>query len=95
MIPTFIRNYFHLRKPLLPSRRMNAMEMVDYLMNSYIDTPVEQWGKILKQADIPKYGKTLPAMVLTLIRFITLNQPGFVNTVIDQLLKQGIEAARQ
>ena len=74
---------------------MNAIGMVDYLMNSYIDTPVEQWGKILKQADIPKYGKTLPAMVLTLIRFITLNQPGFVNTVIDQLLKQGIEAARQ
>ena len=74
---------------------MNAMEMVDYLMNSYIDTPVEQWKKILKQADIPKYGKTLPAMLLTVIRFITLNQPGFVNTVIDGLLKQGIDAARQ
>ena len=74
---------------------MNAMGMVDYLMNSYIDTPVEQWGEILNQADIPRYGKTLPAMILTVIRLITLNQPGVVNTVIDQLLKQGIEAVRQ
>ena len=74
---------------------MNAMGMVDYLMNSYIDTPVEQWGKILNQADIPKYSKTLPAMVVTVIHLITLSQPGFVYVVIKQLLKQGIEAVRQ
>ena len=74
---------------------MNAMGMVDYLMNSYIDTPVRQWGKILSQADIPRYSKTFPAIVLTLINLITSNQPGIVDVAIDQLLKRGIKAVRQ
>ena len=63
---------------------MTAMEVVDYLMNAYIEVPVKDWGVILNEADFPGLGRSMAgtfASVLTL-----LVPPEFVETLAPILI---------
>ena len=49
---------------------MTAIEAVDYLMNAYIEDPVEEWGKIMTKADIPTRHLSIAAFVSTILIII-------------------------
>ena len=44
---------------LVTSRSMTAIEVVDFLINSYIEAPVKDWGIILNEADFPGLGRSM------------------------------------
>ena len=63
---------------------MTSIEVVDYLMNTYIDTPVKEWGKILNDADFPNIGRCMSGIFGTLLTLLFPEE--FVNKLVELLI---------
>ena len=63
---------------------MTAIEVVDYLMNAYIEAPVKDWGKILKDADFPTLARCMSGTFTTI--FTLLLPPETVETLVPLLI---------
>ena len=63
---------------------MTAIEVVDYLMNAYIEAPVKDWGKILKEADIPDLSTRMSGTFTTIMTL--LFPPEVVETLVPLLI---------
>ena len=49
---------------------MTAIEVVDYLMNAYIEAPVKDWGVILNEADFPGLGRCMAGTFATILALL-------------------------
>ena len=63
---------------------MDAVQIVDYLMNAYIDAPVEEWGIILEETDMPNIGGCMCATFSTILTLLFPEQ--FVNWIAPVLM---------
>ena len=63
---------------------MTAIEVVDYLMNAYIEAPVKDWGIILKEADIPDLSTCMSGTFTTIMTL--LFPPEVVETLVPLLI---------
>ena len=72
---------------------MTAITLVDYLMNAYIDRQVDDLEKILKEADIPRYTRSLSAIAITLINLITFKSHPDPNSMVRIVLNVGVRLA--
>ena len=72
---------------------MTALTLVDYLMNAYIDKPVDDLEKILQEADIPGYTRSLSAIAITLINLITSKSHPDPNSMVRIVINVGIRLA--
>ena len=60
----FLSNYTNI------SRNMTAIEVVDYLMISYIEAPVKEWGTILQEADFPTLARCMSGTFSIIFTFL-------------------------
>ena len=51
-------------------RNMTAIEVVDYLMISYIEAPVKEWGTILQEADFPTLARCMSGTFSIIFTFL-------------------------
>ena len=51
-------------------RNMTAIEVVDYLMISYIEAPVKEWGAILQEADFPTLARCMSGTFSIIFTFL-------------------------
>ena len=63
---------------------MTAIEVVDYLMNAYIEAPVKDWGIILKEADFPTLARCMAGTFSTI--FTLLLPEETVNNLVPVLI---------
>ena len=63
---------------------MTAVEVVDYLMNVYIETPVKDWGVILNDADFPTLARCMAGTFSTI--FTLLLPEEVVNALVPILI---------
>ena len=63
---------------------MTAIEVVDYLMNAYIEAPVKDWGIILKEADFPTLARCMAGTFSTI--FTLLLPEETVNNLVPILI---------
>lgn len=49
---------------------MTAIQVVDYLMNAYIDIPVSEWGTVLEEADFPNIAICMSGTFCTILTLI-------------------------
>jgi hypothetical protein len=63
----------------LEPRNMTAIEVVDYLMNAYMEQDVKDWGVILKEADFPTLARCMSGTFTTI--FTLLLPPETVETI--------------
>ena len=63
------------------------MEVVDYLMNVYIDVPVKEWGTILEEADFPTLARCMSGMFSTILTLLFPERfQFFVNVLVRTLM---------
>ena len=63
---------------------MTGVQVVDYLMNAYIDIPVNEWGKVLNEADFPNLATCMSATICTILTLIFPEE--FVNYLAPELM---------
>jgi hypothetical protein len=63
---------------------MTAIEVVDYLMNVYIEAPVKDWGIILQDADFPTLARCMSGTFTTI--FTLLLPEEIVNNLVPALI---------
>ena len=63
---------------------MTAIEVVDYLMNVYIEAPVKDWGIILNDADFPTLARCMSGTFTTI--FTLLLPEEIVNKLVPALI---------
>ena len=56
------------------NRKMKAVEIPDYFMNTYMKSPVEEWANKLDTADLPKIGRSMAAFIVVLLNLIIPNK---------------------
>ena len=61
-------------------RQHRAAELVDLGMDMYLDSPIEEWGFILKDGDFPTSVTTYCSFLMTAMTF------GFENQIVDELV---------
>ena len=61
-------------------REHRAAELVDLGMDMFLDSPIEEWGFILKDGDFPTSVTTYCSFVMTAMTF------GFDNEIVDGLV---------
>ena len=61
-------------------RQHRAAELVDLGMDMYLDSPIEEWGLILKDGDFPTSITTYCSFLMTAMTF------GFENEIVDELV---------
>jgi hypothetical protein len=52
---------------------MKAVAMPDHLMNTFMKSPAANWAKVLKEADVPKVGRSIFAFILLLLNLMIPN----------------------
>ena len=65
-------------------RNMTSIEVVDYLMNVYIEVPVSEWGIILENADFPTLARCMSGTFSLIFTFLLPEET--VNILVPALI---------
>ena len=65
-------------------RNMTSIEVVDYLMNVYIEVPVSEWGIILENAYFPTLARCMSGTFSLIFTFLLPEE--IVNILVPALM---------
>ena len=69
---------------------MKAVTVTDHLMNTSMNSTVEEWVKTLKEADIPNVGRSATAFIAVLLNLIIPNKI-IVSLIVPRIANKAIE----